>query len=64
MPGEVFTSRNENEPSARRMRSSRPQPVQPMMRKACSEAARIARSCASGRPAGQKYLVSSEKYLL
>ena len=26
MPGEVFTSRNENVPSARRIRSSRPQP--------------------------------------
>jgi len=64
IPGDVFTSRNENEPSGRSMRSSRPQPAQPTMRNASSELAWISRSTASGRPDGQKYFVSSEKYLL
>ena len=43
MPGDVFTSRNENVPSARRIRSSRPQPRQPTMSNAASDAARISR---------------------
>ena len=64
MPGDVFTSRNWNEPSAFRMRSSRPQPLQPTISNAASDAARISSSFASGRPQGQKYFVSSEKYLL
>ena len=61
MPGDVLTSRNEYEPSARRIKSSRPQPLQPMMSNAATEAAWMSRSTASGSPQGQKYFVSSEK---
>ena len=64
MPGDVFTSSSEYEPSARRIRSSRPQPLQPTTANAERHVARISCSCASGSPAGQWYFVSSEKYLL
>jgi hypothetical protein len=64
MPGDVFTSRNEKLPSPRRIRSRRPQPVQPTTSNAASACARISRSFGSGMPLGQKYFVSSEKYLL
>jgi hypothetical protein len=64
MPGDVFTSRNENVPSSRRIRSSRPQPLQPTTSNAASACARISRSLASGMLLGQNYFVSSEKYLL
>ena len=64
IPGDVLSSRNWNEPSARRMRSSRPQPVAPRMRNAATEAFWISASFSGGSPHGQKYFVSSEKYLL
>ena len=64
MPGDVLTSRNEYVPSARRIRSSRPQPLQPTTSNAASAWARISSSLACGNPLGQKYFVSSEKYLL
>ena len=65
MPGDVFTSRNWNEPSGRRMRSSRPQPLQPTMsERGERRRADLALLRLIGRPQGQKYFVSSEKYLL
>ena len=64
MPGDVLSSRNDQVPSARRIRSSRPQPVAPSRSNAASDCSRIARSTGSGSPAGQWYFVSSEKYLL
>ncbi len=63
MPGDVLTSRNEYEPSARRMRSSRPQPRAADDVERRERRGRISRSFAAGRPQGQKYFVSSEKYL-
>ena len=49
--------------SERRIRSRRPQPLQPTMSNAASDAARSSVSFASGSPQGQKYFVSFEKYL-
>ena len=56
MPGDVLTSRNEYEPSARRIRSSRPQPVQPTMSNAASDAAWISRSTACRQSARAEVL--------
>ena len=63
MPGEVFISRNQNEPSARSITSALPQPRQPSTRKLLSAVSRIASPTSARTPAGQWYFVASVKYL-
>ena len=65
MPGDVFTSRNEiRAVVAQDQVEPAPAAAADDVERARAHCARISRSFASGRPAGQKYFVSSEKYLL
>jgi hypothetical protein len=63
MPGAVLTSSSSISPLARsRMKSTRPQPLQPTAANASSASRRIASSSAPSSP-GHRYCVSSATYL-
>ena len=62
MPGAVFTSSSHGRPARSRMKSTRPQPLQPTAKNAAS--ARLPSSCSVAPLApGHRYCVSSATYL-